>query len=113
MDYSSRITAAQLVDYNVPGAAATWNWLKTNVYDKVRVTDIAADPKFHLVPRTDSNTLPPISTYIPPSPVVSTRPTAGQTRSTRKMGRGLINDLSIRTTRSSTSQLVAAISMRS
>jgi hypothetical protein len=54
---------AMLVDQNAPGAAAAWNWWKTNVYSKV--PDFGKDPKWAIVPRTDNNTLPPQSTTMP------------------------------------------------
>jgi hypothetical protein len=50
---------------NKPGGAQAWNWLKQNIYNAV--PDFNTDPKWAIIPRTDNNILPPISTYMPPS----------------------------------------------
>ncbi len=47
---------AMTVDQNQPRAAQAWAWFKANVYSKV--PDFANDPKWAIVPRTDTNVLP-------------------------------------------------------
>ena len=48
---------AMLVDEAQPGAVRAWSWWIGNVYSKV--PDFANDPKWAIVPRTDTNVLPP------------------------------------------------------
>ena len=47
---------AMLVDQSAPGIAPAWAWWIGNVYSKV--PDFANDPKWAIVPRTDTNVLP-------------------------------------------------------
>ncbi len=47
---------AMLVDEAQPGAVKAWSWWIGNVYSKV--PDFANDPKWAIVPRTDTNVLP-------------------------------------------------------
>ena len=47
---------AMLVDQSAPNIAAAWSWWIGNVYSKV--PDFANDPKWAIVPRTDTNVLP-------------------------------------------------------
>ncbi|HEY1260551.1 MAG TPA: hypothetical protein VGF34_14985, partial [Stellaceae bacterium] len=57
--------AAQIADE--PGGAQAWGWMHDNVYTKV--TDWATNaggPKWAVIPRTDTNTLPAMPT-VPPS----------------------------------------------
>jgi hypothetical protein len=56
---------AYLVDNNDARAVETWNWWKSNVYNKVR--GFEGDPKWAIVPRSDKYQLPAQSTDIPPS----------------------------------------------
>jgi hypothetical protein len=46
-----------LVDQGAPGATAAWAWWIANVYSQV--PDFANAPKWTIIPRTDSNVLPP------------------------------------------------------
>jgi len=50
-----------------PGAARAWSWFLTNVYHVIRPADLQADPKWAIVPRTDTNILPAQPTATPPS----------------------------------------------
>jgi hypothetical protein len=50
---------------NDPGAAQAWNWFLTNVYHAIPAADLQADPKWTIVPRTDSNSLPAQPTATP------------------------------------------------
>jgi hypothetical protein len=59
---------AMLVDQNAPGAAAAWAWWNANVYSKVPVPGAIPfnrDLRWPIVPRTDSNSLPPQPTTMP------------------------------------------------
>ncbi|HEV2099775.1 MAG TPA: hypothetical protein VGR45_12730, partial [Stellaceae bacterium] len=47
---------AMLVDEEAPGAVTAWSWWEANVYSKV--PDFANDPKWAIMPRTDTNVLP-------------------------------------------------------
>jgi hypothetical protein len=47
---------AMLVDEGEPNVGAAWNWWLANVYSKV--PDFANDPKWAIIPRTDTNILP-------------------------------------------------------
>jgi hypothetical protein len=47
---------AMTVDQNQPRATQAWAWFQANVYQKV--PDFTNDPKWAIVPRTDSNVLP-------------------------------------------------------
>jgi len=47
---------AMLVDQAAPNITAAWSWWTANVYSKV--PDFANDPKWAIVPRTDTNVLP-------------------------------------------------------
>ena len=64
---------AMLVDEGAAGAAPAWQWWKTNVYAIVNspaaVSGNAFDllPTWAIVPRTDTNALPPQPTATPPS----------------------------------------------
>ncbi|HEV2100255.1 MAG TPA: hypothetical protein VGR45_15200, partial [Stellaceae bacterium] len=55
---------AMTVDQKQPGAAQAWSWWKANVYSKV--PDFANDPKWAIVPRTDTNVLPAQPIVAPP-----------------------------------------------
>jgi hypothetical protein len=55
---------AQLADQGAPGAAQAWSWLNANVR---AVVSFANDPKWDIVPRTDTNALPAQPTAVPPS----------------------------------------------
>ena len=54
-----------------PGAASAWDWFLTNIYHAIPGSDLEADPKWTIVPRTDSNTLPAEPTATPPTANVS------------------------------------------
>jgi len=54
---------AMLVDQSAPNIAAAWSWWIGNVYSKV--PDFATDPKWAIVPRTDTNLLPTQPTTAP------------------------------------------------
>ena len=56
---------AMLDDAGAPGAAQAWSWMKANV-ETPAAAGLAAAPKWAIVPRTDSNTLPAIPTATPP-----------------------------------------------
>ncbi|MGH8378313.1 MAG: hypothetical protein ACRER7_05100, partial [Gammaproteobacteria bacterium] len=56
---------AEMVDAGDPGAAAAWSWFVPNVYQAIPAPDLAGDPKWVIVPRSDTNTLPPIPTKVP------------------------------------------------
>jgi hypothetical protein len=56
---------AMLVDAGAPGAAAAWNWYKTNAYSVTPAAYLARDPRWAIVPRTDAIKLPPQPTAIP------------------------------------------------
>ena len=64
---------AMLVDEGAAGAAQAWQWWTTNVYAIVNSPAAAGGSAFDLVPtwaivpRTDTNTLPPQPTATPPS----------------------------------------------
>jgi hypothetical protein len=55
---------AMLVDQGAPGAATAWGWWQTNVY--APTPNFTSDPKWAIVPRTDTNFLPPQPTVMPP-----------------------------------------------
>jgi hypothetical protein len=71
---NTRIAIASMVDNNVPGATQALSWLKPNIYDKIG--DNAANPQWNILPRTDTNVLPAVSTYVPPFPGTVTNTTA-------------------------------------
>jgi hypothetical protein len=56
---------AMLVDAGAPGAAAAWDWYKTNAYSVTPASYFARDPRWAIVPRTDANVLPSQPTAIP------------------------------------------------
>ena len=58
---------AMAVDHNDPGAAQAWGWFAPNVYQGVTPGAIPGDPKWAIVPRTDTNTLPAQPTATPSS----------------------------------------------
>ena len=70
---------AMMVDAGDPGAAAAWAWFLPNVYRAIPPADLAADPKWAIVPRTDTNALPPIPTV---TPSLASSGTATQPRAT-------------------------------
>ena len=58
---------AMAKDQGVPGAAAAWAWYYTNGYSLPgSISNHNVDPRWAIVPRTDSNVLPPQSTATPP-----------------------------------------------
>ncbi len=56
---------AMLDDAGAPGAAQAWSWMKANV-ETPAAAGLTTAPKWAIVPRTDSNTLPAIPTATPP-----------------------------------------------
>jgi hypothetical protein len=56
---------AYLVDGNATGAVESWGWWKSNIYGKI--SNLANDPRWAIVPRTDKYQLPPQPTDIPSS----------------------------------------------
>ncbi len=52
---------AMLDDAGAPGAAQAWSWMKANV-ETPAAASLTTAPKWAIVPRTDSNTLPAIPT---------------------------------------------------
>jgi hypothetical protein len=56
---------AMLDDAAAPGAAQAWSWMKANVENGAGSALFAA-PKWAIVPRTDTNPLPPQPTATPP-----------------------------------------------
>jgi hypothetical protein len=52
---------APLVDEGAPGAAQAWQWMHTNVYQPIAASASpwSSDPSWAIVPRTDTNALPP------------------------------------------------------
>jgi hypothetical protein len=55
---------AKSLDQNDPGALTAWNWFVSNVYNQIPQTLRQNDPKWCIVPRTDSNILPPQSLLV-------------------------------------------------
>ena len=53
---------AMMVDAGDPRAATAWAWYKPTVYDAI---SLDSNPKWAIVPRTDSNVLPAIPTVVP------------------------------------------------
>ena len=49
---------AMMVDHGDPGAAQAWSWFLPNVYHAIPAGYLQWDPKWVIVPRTDTNTLP-------------------------------------------------------
>jgi hypothetical protein len=56
---------------NDPGAVKAWSWFLTNVYHAIAAGALQGDPKWAIVPRTDTNTLPAQPTATPPTANVS------------------------------------------
>ena len=56
---------AMLDDAGAPGAAQAWSWMKANVENGAGPA-LFAMPKWAIVPRTDTNPLPPQPTATPP-----------------------------------------------
>ena len=56
---------AMMVDNGDPGAAQAWSWFLPNVYHAISPGYLQWDPKWVIVPRTDTNTLPPQPTATP------------------------------------------------
>ncbi len=50
-----------------PGGAEAWSWIMANVYAPAVSQGLPSNPKWDLMPRTDTNTLPAQTTAIPPS----------------------------------------------
>ena len=57
---------AMLVDAGAPNAAAAWAWWQTYAYGLITPSFRATDPRWAIIPRTDSNVLPPMPTATPP-----------------------------------------------
>ncbi|HUC71290.1 MAG TPA: hypothetical protein VMS01_08880, partial [Stellaceae bacterium] len=53
------------VDHGDAGAATAWGWYRPNVYQMIPQDALQGDPKWAIVPRTDTNALPPQPTAIP------------------------------------------------
>ena len=53
---------AMMVDAGDSGAAAAWAWFLANVYHMIPLAELSADPKWAIIPRTDTNVLPAIPT---------------------------------------------------
>ncbi len=49
------------------GGAQAWSWMMANVHAPALAQGLARNPKWDIVPRTDHNALPAISTRTPPS----------------------------------------------
>ena len=58
---------AMMVDHGDPGAAPAWSWFLPNVYRAIPLSDLQGNPKWVIVPRTDSNRLPAQPTATPSS----------------------------------------------
>lgn len=56
---------AMAVDQGLPGAASAWNWYNANDYSLVTGASRSAQPRWAIVPRTDTNVLPAQPTSIP------------------------------------------------
>jgi hypothetical protein len=53
---------AMAVDANLPGANKAWTWWQANCASKESPSGLADDPRWDIVPRTDTNVLPPMPT---------------------------------------------------
>ena len=58
--YPAPASAASALAYDEPRGAQTWAWFKQNVYFSVTGSALGIDPRWPIIPRTDSNTLPAI-----------------------------------------------------
>ena len=56
---------AMAVDHGDAGATQAWRWYRPNVYQMIPQDALQGDPKWAIVPRTDTNTLPAQPTTIP------------------------------------------------
>ncbi|HUC69986.1 MAG TPA: hypothetical protein VMS01_02220, partial [Stellaceae bacterium] len=56
---------AMAVDHGDAGAVPAWDWFASNVYQGITRGAIPGDPKWAIVPRTDTNALPAQPTAIP------------------------------------------------
>ncbi len=56
---------AMAVDHGDAGATQAWRWYRPNVYQMIPQDALQGDPKWAIVPRTDTNALPAQPTAIP------------------------------------------------
>ena len=60
--YLAAACAAAALSYGEPGGAQAWAWAKVNAYPYVTGGSLGPDPRWPIIPRTDNNMLPAIST---------------------------------------------------